>query len=129
MDSFIGIFQGFWQLSRNTYLKKHLWTAASEEAYVIKSAVKAKKSSLVSGNWPGEKNFYHLAMLIAKCVSKYIFFFKKKHAHTNKKQNKLKKKREKEKKPRKKMRKKMCCCENEKYNVVRYCLRICSVYF
>ena len=62
-------------------MKKHLWTAASEEAYVIKSAVKAKKSSLVSGNWPGEKNFYHLAMLIAKCVSKYIFFFKK-NTHT-----------------------------------------------
>ena len=96
-------------------MKKYLWTAASEEAYVIKSAVKAKKSSLVSGNWPGEKIFYHLAMLIAKCVSKYIFL-KKKHAHTNKKQSKLKKKRQKEKKPKKKMRKKMCCCEQ--YNVV-----------
>ena len=34
------IFQGFWQLSRSTYLKEHLWTAASKETDVIKSAVK-----------------------------------------------------------------------------------------
>ena len=34
------IFQGFWQLSRNTYLKERLWTAASKETDVIKSSVK-----------------------------------------------------------------------------------------
>ena len=44
MDSFTGIFQGFWQLSRNTYLKEHLWTAASKETDVIKSSVKVYES-------------------------------------------------------------------------------------
>ena len=37
--SFTGIFQGFWQLSRNTCLKEHFWIAASKETDVIKSAV------------------------------------------------------------------------------------------
>ena len=31
MDSFTGIFQGLWQLSRNTYLKEHFWTVALKE--------------------------------------------------------------------------------------------------
>ena len=31
MDSLAGIFQGFWQLSRNTYLKEHFWTVSSKE--------------------------------------------------------------------------------------------------
>ena len=44
MDSFKGIFQGFWQVSRNNYWKENLWTAASKEADVIKSAVKIYES-------------------------------------------------------------------------------------
>ena len=31
MDSLAGIFQGFWQLSRNNYLKEHFWTVSSKE--------------------------------------------------------------------------------------------------
>ena len=34
------IFQGLWQLSRNTYLKEHLWTAALKETDDIKNTVK-----------------------------------------------------------------------------------------
>ena len=30
MNSLNGIFQGFYQLYRNIYLKEHLWTAASD---------------------------------------------------------------------------------------------------
>ena len=44
MESFTGIFQGFWQLSRNSHLKEHIWTAASKETDVIKSAVKVYES-------------------------------------------------------------------------------------
>ena len=33
------------------------------------------KSSLVSGNWPGEKFFYHQPTRIVECVSEYIFSF------------------------------------------------------
>ena len=44
MDSFTGIFQGFYQLSRNTCFKEHLYTAASKETDVIKSAVKVYES-------------------------------------------------------------------------------------
>ena len=32
MDFLTGIFQGFWRLNRNTYLKEQFWTAASKEA-------------------------------------------------------------------------------------------------
>ena len=31
MDFFTDIFQGFWQLSRNIYLKEHLWMTASKK--------------------------------------------------------------------------------------------------
>ena len=34
----------FWQLSKNTYLKEHLWMAASKETYVMKSLVKVYES-------------------------------------------------------------------------------------
>ena len=44
MNSFTDIFQVFWQLRKNTYLKEHLWTADSKETDVIKSAVKVYKS-------------------------------------------------------------------------------------
>ena len=30
-ESFAGIFQRFWLLSRDTYLEEHLWTAASKD--------------------------------------------------------------------------------------------------
>ena len=44
MVSFTGIFQEFWQLSRNTYLKEYLRTAASKETDVLKSAVQVYES-------------------------------------------------------------------------------------
>ena len=36
-----------------------------------------KKSSLVSGNWPGEILFYHSPARIAECVSEYILLISK----------------------------------------------------
>ena len=55
--------------------------------------IKAKKSSLVSGNRPGEKNFTtnHSPARIVKCVSEYIFLISKKTKKT--KQNKTRRQR------------------------------------
>ena len=51
--------------------------------------VRPKKSSLVSGNRPGEKKFYYSPVRIVECVSEYLFFIFKKQ-QTNK-QTRIKK--------------------------------------
>ena len=49
MDFLTGIFQGFWRLNRNTYLKEHFWMAASKEA---------KETTAWKGTfWTHVKNF------------------------------------------------------------------------
>ena len=54
-----------------------------------------KNSSLVSGNWPVEKCFYHSPARTVEFVSEYIFLSSKNKETTKKtkKQKKLKKKR------------------------------------
>ena len=47
--------------------------------------IRPKKSSLVSGNRPGENFFYHLTAHICQiCMMIFIFCFKKTHTQTNK---------------------------------------------
>ena len=46
---------------------------------------RSKKSSLASGNRPGEKLFYHLSARISQmCMRIYIFCFKKTHRNNKK---------------------------------------------
>ena len=53
-----------------------------------------KKSSFLSGNWPGEN---HLSTRIVECVSEYTFLISKSNKPTNKKKQKSKKAKERRK--------------------------------
>ena len=72
------------------------------------AAAKAKKSSLLSGNWPNEI-FLSLIHLHSRMrIRIYTFSLKNHtHTHTNKMEEKMKKKKEKKKKSKKKSQKKM----------------------
>ena len=105
--------------SRNTYCSN----------LVDRSLAEAKKSSLVSGNRPGEF-FYHLLAQVVECVSEYIFFALKKQTRKHKAKE-TKEKREKKESKEEKEKENVVVMNSicGKSNVIRYRLRICSLYF